>query len=208
MLPPEFKALYIHLICVANVAGVFEIDLDSFKFHIKTDTLTRDDIFTAFGNRVQPIPHHPDKGIIVGYVAFQHSFPKNSTQWQWVTRELEKVGLTMTDLEAMRAKEGEQLMLSLEPEGNEPHEKTKPIRNIIPPETEWVRAYCSTRNNGIDAQTFCDFYESKGWKVGNQRMKDWQAAIRTWEKDRGRNAAPTQSPVKQAVSKATTRKVF
>ena len=42
--------------------------------------------------------------------------------------------------------------------------------------------YCKTRNNNIDTETFYNFYESKGWKVGNTKMKDWKAAIITWEK--------------------------
>ena len=50
------------------------------------------------------------------------------------------------------------------------------------PTLEEVEAYCKERNNGIDAQHFIDFYESKGWKIGNQSMKDWKACIRTWEK--------------------------
>ena len=40
------------------------------------------------------------------------------------------------------------------------------------------------RKNSVDAQRFVDFYASKGWKVGNQPMKDWRAAVRTWERDR------------------------
>lgn len=59
--------------------------------------------------------------------------------------------------------------------------KEKPICNIIPPDVEWVRTYCKERNNGIDPQKFFDFYESKGWKVGKEKMKNWQACVRTWE---------------------------
>lgn len=61
--------------------------------------------------------------------------------------------------------------------------KEKPKRNIIPPEREWVKAYCKERNNNVDPEKFYDFYESKGWKVGKEKMKDWQASVRTWEKD-------------------------
>ena len=50
------------------------------------------------------------------------------------------------------------------------------------PSLEQVMAYCQARNNTVDAERFMDFYESKGWKVGNQPMKDWEAAVRTWEK--------------------------
>lgn len=50
------------------------------------------------------------------------------------------------------------------------------------PTLEEVQAYCVERNNGVDAETFIDFYESKGWKVGKTPMKDWKACIRTWER--------------------------
>lgn len=44
--------------------------------------------------------------------------------------------------------------------------------------------YCKARNNNVDAEAFWNFYESKGWKVGNATMKDWKAAVITWEKRR------------------------
>ena len=56
-----------------------------------------------------------------------------------------------------------------------------PHRSFIPPTVEEIREYCADRKNGIDAQTFMDFYASKGWMIGKNKMKDWKAAIRTWE---------------------------
>lgn len=53
---------------------------------------------------------------------------------------------------------------------------------FTPPSVEEVAAYCRERGNSINAQTFVDFYASKGWKVGNSPMKDWKAAVRTWER--------------------------
>lgn len=53
---------------------------------------------------------------------------------------------------------------------------------FIPPTVEEVRAYCNERGNCVDAEQFCAFYESKGWRVGNQPMKSWQAAVLTWER--------------------------
>lgn len=52
-----------------------------------------------------------------------------------------------------------------------------------PPTVEAVAAFCAERKNSVDPQAFVDFYISKGWKVGNQAMKDWQAAVRTWERN-------------------------
>ena len=50
------------------------------------------------------------------------------------------------------------------------------------PTLEEVTEYCRTRNNGIDPEEFFAFYESKGWMVGKSPMKDWKAAVITWEK--------------------------
>lgn len=65
-------------------------------------------------------------------------------------------------------------------------------RRFTPPTPEEVKAYCQERNNGVDADRFVDYYTSKGWKVGNQPMKDWKAAVRTWERS-GYNNAPAQT---------------
>ena len=51
------------------------------------------------------------------------------------------------------------------------------------PSVEEVRAYCEERKNKVDAEAFVDFYESKGWLVGKTPMKDWKAAVRTWERN-------------------------
>ena len=49
------------------------------------------------------------------------------------------------------------------------------------PTLQEVEDYCKERNNNINAEQFINFYESKGWKIGSSKMKDWKAAIRTWE---------------------------
>lgn len=49
------------------------------------------------------------------------------------------------------------------------------------PTVEEIEAYCKERKNDIEAQAFFDFYESKGWKVGAVKMRDWRASVRTWE---------------------------
>lgn len=57
----------------------------------------------------------------------------------------------------------------------------------IPPSIEEIEQYCSERNNGINANAFYDFYESKDWYVGKNKMKDWKACIRTWEQREPKN---------------------
>lgn len=67
-------------------------------------------------------------------------------------------------------------------------------RRFIPPDAEEVEAYCRERNNHIDAQRFVDFYASKGWKVGKEPMKDWKAAVRTWERRNDTTARASPRP--------------
>jgi len=52
----------------------------------------------------------------------------------------------------------------------------------IPPTFEEVQHYMLQRRNGIDPMAFIDYYQSVGWMIGKKRMKDWQAAVRTWER--------------------------
>ncbi len=62
--------------------------------------------------------------------------------------------------------------------------------HFVPPTYEEVKAYCDERKNQVDANKFIDFYESKGWMIGKNKMKNWQAAVRTWEqKDKERGVA-------------------
>lgn len=58
-----------------------------------------------------------------------------------------------------------------------------------PPTVEQVRAYCLERENKVDAERFVDYYAAKGWLIGKTKMKDWRAAVRTWEKNADDKAA-------------------
>ena len=71
-------------------------------------------------------------------------------------------------------------------------EKTK---RFIPPTLEEVRSYCKERNNNVDAERFVDFYESKGWMIGKNKMSSWRAAVRTWERNTGGTIKTTNSNI-------------
>lgn len=63
-------------------------------------------------------------------------------------------------------------------------------RKFIKPTLEEINQYCLERNNGINAEAFYDFYESKDWYVGKNKMKDWKACVRTWERREETKAKP------------------
>lgn len=65
-------------------------------------------------------------------------------------------------------------------------EKIKePPKKTIPPLIAEVRDYCMERKNKIDPEAWMAFYSSNGWLVGKNKMRDWRAAIITWEKRGG-----------------------
>lgn len=73
--------------------------------------------------------------------------------------------------------------------------------HFTPPTLEQVKAYCDERINGIDPQHFIDYYERQGWKLSNGRaMKDWKAAIRTWETRERKNPAGSSQSQRQESS--------
>lgn len=72
------------------------------------------------------------------------------------------------------------------------------------PTVDEVRAYCKERGNDVDAEHFVSYYESNGWMVGKNRMKDWMAAVRTWERNGFSNAVVTSD---NAVTGATFGKL-
>ena len=65
-------------------------------------------------------------------------------------------------------------------DNNSPYKKSS--SHFQKPSLEDVRAYCISRSNKVDPEQFFNFYESKGWIIGKSPMKDWRAAVRTWEK--------------------------
>ena len=65
--------------------------------------------------------------------------------------------------------------------------------HFIPPTVEEVQAYCQERGNDVDPQRFIDYYTANGWLVGKNKMKDWKACVRTWEKNSfGQAHTPTK----------------
>ena len=74
-----------------------------------------------------------------------------------------------------------------EKENKKERVREKPLARFTAPTVEDVTAYCRERGNRVDPQRFVDFYAAKGWKIGQNAMKDWKAAVRTWEQ---RETAP------------------
>ena len=75
--------------------------------------------------------------------------------------------------------------------GKDKEDKREPKR-FQRPSFEEVKAYCNERHNNVNPQAWIDHYESNGWKVGKNPMKDWKAAVRTWENSTYSNGNETE----------------
>lgn len=109
-----------------------------------------------------------------------------------VTHYVTEVYGNVTQIE--REREGER-------EGEREREKKKTASRFQPPTIADVRSYCQERGNNVNAERFVDYYTANGWKVGKNAMKDWKAAVRTWERN------DNQQKPKQAQTKSEDQSV-
>ena len=77
----------------------------------------------------------------------------------------------------------------------------KPINRFVPPTRDDIGKYCLEKNYCVDPDKFIDFYTSKNWYVGKNKMKDWKAAVRTWG---NRNNGSHQQNSKQSLAERAT----
>jgi hypothetical protein len=102
----------------------------------------------------------------------------------------DSIGEDKKDTEALpTTSEQDDLVSQLREKYDVPEKKTR--KAFSPPSVDEVKAYCTERNNSVDAEKFVDYYSSNGWMVGKNKMKDWKAAVRTWEKNQYGNQKKT-----------------
>lgn len=78
------------------------------------------------------------------------------------------------------------------------NDTSRGTRIFSKPTVEEVSAYCLERRNGVDAVAFWNHYESNGWMVGKNKMKDWMASVRTWERNSKKPASRVPTPEEMA----------
>lgn len=100
-----------------------------------------------------------------------------------ISKRYERIRSNTSVYETYQEKEEEKEELLKKDISNEISKKSTRQKKFVPPTVEEVAAYCLERKNKVDAAYFVDHYTSNGWKVGKQNMKDWKAAVRTWEKN-------------------------
>ena len=203
-LPPRAKALWWQLHAMMDNAGIFEIN-DRMLEVMFGDKVTRDEIFGSFGNRVQPVPDHPDKGVFVGYVAWANArgLSSASPSQRAVLMRLEELGLSPEKLADMaRKRTPEQTPKPTSREARQDEKAAHPAApRFKPPTLEEVAAYCAQMQyHMVDPVRWFNYYSANGWKVGRNPMKDWKAAVRTWTRPKEGGAGGSGESRKHATA--------
>ena len=171
-LPSKYKLLWLYILDDCNHAGIWDTDFEVASIRIGSK-INEKEASKVLGEQIK-IFDRGNKWFIPKFIDFQYGqLNENVNAHKSVIKLLDKYdvynveGISPVDV------------AGFEGEISNPV-KFKRFKN---PTIDEVKEYCLERGNNINPETFIDFYESNGWKVGKNSMKDWKASLRTWEKN-------------------------
>lgn len=100
---------------------------------------------------------------------------------RWDTTVYDGTSGIPDDTKHTKEKEKEKENILSSPNVEDSIARTPARKRFTPPTLAEVTAYCRERQNAVDPQRFIDYYTARGWKLNKTSMKDWKAAVRTWE---------------------------
>ena len=176
----KHKLLWLYILDDCNHAGIWDIDLEVAGLRAGEE-FNEKEVLKIFKDNIIPIDNN-EKWFVPKFIDFQYGqLNSDSRVHQSVIKILTKYNLnnkseTVEVVETAR----------------------KTVKRFSPPSTIDVSNYCNERRNNVDAESFYDFYTSKNWMIGKNKMKDWKAAVRTWEKkDNKREKSKVQRQIQE-----------
>lgn len=192
-LEPKNKLLWIYLLDECDNAGLIELDLEiaGVLTGFKYSTL---DVRETYKTRLFQITE--DVWFIPKFILFQYpkGLSNNDNVTKNVVNKLQKYNLLDENLDLRETyrisnldiqviyKDKEEVKVMVK----EKEEQKKNISKIIPPEFDWIIERCGVMNYPeyeTESEKFFDYYNSNGWKVGKNNMKDWTSALSNWFKN-------------------------
>lgn len=185
-LEKDYQMFWIYLKDACDHAGVWKPNLGKFKklFDCRVDLKKALEFFNKDKDRVAILKNK--RWFLTGFIPFQYGEALNlaSRMHLSVYELLQKNEVSLT---IIRPQIEVKHRVKDKDKDKEKEKNNKAVKNKIfkKPTVEEIRVYCQERQSGIDPQHFYDKNEAIGWVVGKNRtpMKDWQAVIRTWEKN-------------------------
>ena len=169
-LPAKYKLLWLYILDDCNHAGIWDTDFEVASIRIGSK-ISEKEACKVFAEQIK-IFDKGNKWFIPKFIDFQYgTLNENSRPHQAVIKLLDKYdvynieGISPVDVAGIEG------------------EITNPVKvkRFKKPLLQDVLSYCVERKNAVEAEKFFNFYESNGWKVGKNPMKDWKAAVRNWE---------------------------
>ena len=183
-LPPKYKLLWLYILDDCNHAGIWDTDFEVASIRIGSK-ISEKEACKVFAEQIK-IFDKGNKWFIPKFIDFQYgTLNENSRPHQAVIKLLDKYdvynidGISPVDVAGI---EGE-------------IKNPVKVKRFKKPTLQEVLSYCVERENAVEGAKFFNFYESNGWKVGKNPMKDWKAAVRSWESN-SKNYAATGTTVK------------
>lgn len=204
-LKPKYKLLWIYLLDECDNAGLIELDLKIAEvftgFHYSMD-----DIRNIFGTRLFQITE--DVWFIPKFISFQYKILKNGDNvTKNVISKLKKYDLITDELSLREVYCSPNLGIQEKDKDKEEEMDTEKERSSvqnyknIPPTLSQIIEVCKERGYleaKTEAEKFYNYYESIGWKVGKNSMKDWGAALVNWFKNYKKYNYENSTSVKQS----------
>ena len=171
-LPAKYKLLWLYILDDCNHAGIWDTDFEVASIRIGSK-INEKEAAQVLGEQIK-IFDGGNKWFVPKFIDFQYGqLNENVNAHKSVIKLLDKYdvynieGISPVDVAGFEG------------------EISKPVKfkRFKKPTAQEVNEYCVERNNSVNPESFIDFYESNGWKVGKNPMKDWKACVRTWEKN-------------------------
>lgn len=177
-LKPQHKLLWFYILDDCNHAGIWDVDIEVASIRVGEE-LIYDMLPQAFLDKIV-IFDNGDKWFIPEFIDFQYGeLNPNSNVHKSVIALLEKYNLEGY----MKGSQGVQSTLNNKDKDKDIVKVKAKVKRFVKPTIEDIFNYCSERENDVNCRKFFDYYESNGWRVGKNPMKDWKASVRTWEKN-------------------------
>lgn len=187
-LDPSEKLLFLYCLTspATNISGAYEIPLK----RIATDTGFDQDMILKIFSRFEKddkVIYRDSWVLILNFI--KHQNVESTTVRKGISENLKNAPGWVVDTLCIRYGNGIiyfnlNLDLNLNPDLIEADKSAKPKKQEIPPSLKDVSEYIISKNYGLDSQWFIDYYAARGWMIGRYKMKDWQAAVRTCERNR------------------------
>lgn len=186
-----YKLLWVYLFCECDNAGIWNVDIEAAELFCG-QKYSLEDLKKVFEGKIFFFDQEA-KAFIPDFIEFQYGSELNERNpaHRSVLEKLNKYQLISvlnqwnqegiikplpTPLQGSKDKDKDK-----DKETDKETEKGKTKKIFVKPTLEEVTEYCNERGNGINPQVWIDHYTSNGWLVGKNPMKDWKAAVRTWE---------------------------